>query len=212
MKTADLIAALAADAGPVKPAPVMGRLVGASLAGALAAGFVLVTWLGLRPLGEAVQTSAFWMKAGYTLALALAGFLLAGRLARPAGRTGAIPTIAILAVATMIGLAAMELMRAAPGGMRPLWMGHSASVCSLRILALSVPIYGGAILVMRRLAPTRPAIAGAATGLLAGGVGASLYGLYCQETAATFVACWYTLGIGASAAIGAAIGARVLRW
>jgi hypothetical protein len=212
MKTADLIAALATDTAPVKPVRIMGRLAGASLAGAIVTGVILVTWLGLRPLGEAVQTSAFWMKAGYTWALALAGFLLALRLARPEGRPGRILSIALLAVVAMIGLSVIELMRAGPGGMMPLMMGHTWSVCSLRILALSVPVYFGSILVLRRLAPTRLAIAGAAAGLLAGGVGASVYGLYCAETAATFVVTWYTLGITASAAIGAVIGSRLLRW
>jgi len=65
---------------------------------------------------------------------------------------------------------------------------------------------------LRQLAPTRLAIAGAAAGLLAGGVGASVYGLYCGETAATFVVIWYTLGIAAGAALGAVIGSRLLRW
>jgi hypothetical protein len=112
----------------------------------------------------------------------------------------------------MVGLSAIELSRAPPGGMRAMWMGHTATVCSLRILALSVPVYFGSILVLRRLAPTRLALTGAAAGLLAGGLGASVYGLYCDEAAATFVVTWYTLGIAASAALGALIGSRLLRW
>jgi hypothetical protein len=47
---------------------------------------------------------------------------------------------------------------------------------------------------------------------LAGGVGATVYGLYCQETAAAFVATWYTLGVAACAAVGALLGPRILRW
>jgi hypothetical protein len=212
MKTADLISALAAETRPVEPAPVMGMLAAASLLGAIATGLVLMIWLGLRPLGDAVQTGAFWMKAGYTLALGLAGFLLACRLARPGSRLGRLPTIAIIAVLVMVGLSAIELSRAPPGGMRAMWMGHTATVCSLRILALSVPVYFGSSLVLRRLAPTRLALTGAAAGLLAGGLGASVYGLYCDEAAATFVVTWYTLGIAASAALGALIGSRLLRW
>ena len=212
MKTAELISALAADTAPVKSARVIGPLAGACLLGAFVTGVVLVTWLGLRPLGEAVQTSAFWMKAGYTSALALAGFLLAIRLARPGGRPGRVLTIALLAVVAMVGLSAIEMSRAQPGTMRSLWMGHTWSVCSLRILALSIPVYFGSILALRQLAPTRLAIAGAAAGLLAGGVGASVYGLYCAETSAMFVVIWYTLGIAASAVLGAVIGSRLLRW
>lgn len=212
MKTADLISALAADTAPVRPAPVRGRLAIACAAGAVVTGVVLATSLGLRPLAEAVVTRPFWMKAGYTAALALAGFLLASRMARPGARPGYGPTVALIAIVAMIVASASELMRAPPGSLMPLWMGQTASVCSLRILALSVPIYLATILVLRRLAPTRLALAGAAAGLLAGGVGATIYGLYCAETAATFVVTWYTLGIAASAILGAAIGTRLLRW
>jgi hypothetical protein len=212
MKTADLISALAADSRPVEPAPVMGLLAAASLLGAFATGLVLAAWLGLRPLGPAVHTGPFWMKAAYTLALGLAGFLLACRLARPGSRPGRLPMIALLAMLVMLGLSVLELSRAPPGSMRSILMGHTAAVCSLRILVLSVPVYFGAIFALRRLAPTRLALTGAAAGMLAGGLGASVYGLYCDESAATFVVMWYTLGIAASAAVGALIGSRLLRW
>jgi hypothetical protein len=212
MKTADLISALAADTPPVRPAGVMGRLAWTSALGAMATCLVLMAWLGLRPLGDAVQSGSFWMKAGYTSTLALAGFLLACRLARPDGRPGRILAIALLAVVAMAGLSAVELIHSRSGAVKPLMMGHSWSVCSLRILALSIPVYIGSIVALRQLAPTRLAIAGAAAGLFAGGVGGSVYGLYCGETAATFVVIWYTLGIAACAALGAGIGARLLRW
>ena len=48
---------------------------------------------------------------------------------------------------------------------------------------------------MRRLPPTRLAAAAAASGLLAGGLGATICGLYCEETSAAVVATWYTLGV-----------------
>jgi len=62
------------------------------------------------------------------------------------------------------------------------------------------------------MAPTRPRLAGAAAGLMAGGIGATVYGLYCQETAAAFTAVWYTFGMLIWAAAGALIGGRLLRW
>ena len=82
MKTADLIASLAASAAPARPAPVARGIAVASLAGAAVALAVLVAWLGLRPMHEAMRTASFWMKAGYTLALSVAGAIAAGRLAR----------------------------------------------------------------------------------------------------------------------------------
>ena len=65
---------------------------------------------------------------------------------------------------------------------------------------------------MRRFAPTRTTLAGAAAGLLAGGVSATVYGLHCDESTAPFVALWYSLGISLTALTGAVIGSRVLRW
>ncbi|PTS89589.1 DUF1109 domain-containing protein, partial [Sphingomonas sp. HMWF008] len=55
-------------------------------------------------------------------------------------------------------------------------------------------------------------LAGAMAGLAAGGIAATLYGFHCPETAAPFVLTWYSLGIAAAMAIGAAIGPRALRW
>ena len=212
MKTADLIEALAGDLAPTPPIAVARGIALASLAGAAAALVVLVAWLGLRPLGEAVHTPSFWMKAGYTLILCLAGLMLAGRLARPGARLGSGPGVAIAAVAVMAAMAALRLARAGPGGMLPMWLGQTWNQCPLRIIVLAAPVFIGVIWALRRLAPTRLRLAGAAAGLLAGAAGATVYGLYCRETAAAFVATWYTLGIAACAALGALIGPRLLRW
>jgi hypothetical protein len=91
-------------------------------------------------------------------------------------------------------------------------LGHTWKVCSPLILLLAVPIYAFLIAAIRKLAPTRPALTGAAAGFAAGALGATLYGLHCPEQAAAFVATWYTLGIGAATALGALAGRRLLRW
>jgi hypothetical protein len=212
MKTADLIALLAADTGPIDSQSPTRRTALATLAGVLLSCAALVFWLGLRPLGEAAHERSFWMKAGYAAALALAGWLMVGRLARPGGRLGAGPVLALLAIAAIGGLAAAEMWRAPPGTGHALMLGQTWRLCSWRIVALAVPIYLALVWVLRRMAPTRLALTGAGAGLLSGAAGAAVYGLYCQESAAMFVAVWYTLGVAASAALGAAVGARLLRW
>ena len=65
---------------------------------------------------------------------------------------------------------------------------------------------------MKGLAPTRLSLAGAAAGLLAGGVGAAIYALHCDEMGAPFLALWYVLGMLMPATLGALIGRHVLRW
>jgi hypothetical protein len=68
------------------------------------------------------------------------------------------------------------------------------------------------LIALRHGAPTRPALAGAAAGLLAGGLGAAVYASYCVEDSAFFLATWYTLAIAIVTSIGSALGARLLRW
>eukprot|EP01035_Chromulina_nebulosa_P066711 gene66711-biopygen48978 len=64
---------------------------------------------------------------------------------------------------------------------------------------------------MREAAPTRLALAGAAIGALSGGVGAMVYAMFCSVDSVAFVTIWYVVGIGLAAAIGAMVGARLLR-
>jgi len=91
-------------------------------------------------------------------------------------------------------------------------MGSTASVCAPRILIFAAPTFVASFWFLRRMAPTRPALAGAAAGFFAGAVGAATYGMWCQESAAAFVVLWYTLGIAVTAALGALVGRLALRW
>jgi len=212
MKTADLIASLAAVSTPTPPARVGRGVTMASLLGAAIALVILIAWLGLRPLGETIHMRSFWMKAGYTLALALAALIATARLGRPGGRLGAALALAGVAVAVLAMMAMHETMHAAPAAMPALWLGQTWAICPVRILILSLPAFALALWALRRGAPTRLALAGAMAGLFAGGAGATVYGLYCQEHTAAFVVVWYTLGVGAVAALGALVGPRALRW
>ena len=213
MKTDELVALLARDATPVKRGVLPMRIGIFSIIGAIAAFGILVAWLGIRPdLAEAVTGSTYWMKTLYTFGVGIAGFALVERLSRPGakGRIGwalaGFFTVAILAIA------ASQLIATPPEQMRAAFMGSSWDKCPWRILALSLPGLAVILWTMRRFAPTRPALAGAAAGLLAGGIAATVYGLHCQEIAAPFVALWYSLGMILSAIVGSLIGSRLLRW
>ena len=62
------------------------------------------------------------------------------------------------------------------------------------------------------MAPTRPALTGAISGLAAGALAAMLYSLHCTENSFAFFALWYSAGMGLTAILGAGLGARFLRW
>jgi hypothetical protein len=213
MKTEELIAALAADARPAPRVAPRGRLALASLVATAAAVAIVLIWLGMRPdIHFAMRKAAFWIKAGYTLALAACGFSLTLRMGRPGARPGLALAFAPAIFAGLAVLAAAELLLA-PGGVRlNEVMGESWQVCPFLIVAVSAPVFAAAIWVLRGMAPTKLRAAGAAAGLLAGGVGATVYGLHCQEMSAAFVVTWYSLGVGACVAIGALLGPRLLRW
>jgi len=213
MKTDDLIAALAADSAPVAPMAVRGRLALASLVSAAVATAIVLLWLGMRPdIHIAMRTAAFWIKAGYTLSLAACGFALTLRMGRPGARPGPALAVAPAIFAALAALAAVELLLAPAGQRQGDWLGQSWRVCPVLILIVSAPVYLAVVWVLRGMAPTRLRLAGAAAGLLAGGVGASVYGLHCPEMTAAFVVTWYSLGVAACAAVGALLGPRLLRW
>jgi hypothetical protein len=80
------------------------------------------------------------------------------------------------------------------------------------VTLISAPAFVASFWLMRRLATTRPRLAGVAAGLLASGLGATCYGFFCHETSAVFTAIWYTSAMLVWPAVGALIGPRLLRW
>jgi hypothetical protein len=213
MNTEDLIDRLSEELKPAPQRALVVRLGAAALIGSAAALLAMLALIGLRPdIAVAVREGSFWMKAAYTSGLAVAGFLLVERVSRPGQSGGGNWLIALAIVALAAGLGVWELVRA-PSGLRPtVLMGHSWSTCMTSIAALSLPGLFALLWAMRSLAPTRLRLAGLAAGLLAGGLGATVYGLSCVESTAAFMAAWYSLGILAVGALGAMAGPRVLRW
>ncbi|HEV2443945.1 MAG TPA: DUF1109 domain-containing protein [Steroidobacteraceae bacterium] len=212
MRTADLIELLARDVRATRPGVVNRKLLAALVAGGAVTLAIVALGLRCQPLLAAAQQPWFWMKAGYTSVLTLAGAVIVRRLSVPGARVGAAPLVAALVILAMLALAAGQLLSAAPAARLGLWLGHTWKVCSPLILLLALPIYGCLVAAIRMLAPTRPAPAGAAAGFAAGALAATFYGLHCPEQAAAFVATWYTLGIAAATALGAITGGRLLRW
>ncbi len=213
MKTDDLISMLASSAVPV-PAHAVGRRFALALGVGLPVAFLLMlVTLGLRSdLAQAATEWMFWMKLAFAACLALAGLMTTSRLSRPGMQLGvawaalATPVLALWLAAVIV------LLRAAPEQRLDLLMGGTWLVCPLSIAMLSVPLFIATFWCMKDLAPTRLALAGASSGLLAGALSTLVYALHCPESAAPFLGVWYVLGIGIPTAVGALLGPRVLRW
>jgi hypothetical protein len=213
MKTDELLRLLAADAQPVPQHAAEKRFALALLAG-LGLALLWVLWgLGARPdLGEVIATRPFWDKLLMPVLVSALGAALLWRLAHPGMRAGTLAWAVLLPVALLWLWAAWVLWQAAPAQRLDLLLGQTWRVCSLNIVLTALPLGLGLFWALRGLAPTQPVACGAAAGWLAGALAALLYSLHCAEMAAPFLAVWYVLGMAACAGLGAALGARSLRW
>ncbi|MGE0741250.1 MAG: NrsF family protein [Hyphomonadaceae bacterium] len=211
MKTDELIDLLARNVEPAERPRWRRRMALTLLAGLAVAVALVAIGLGVRPdIGAARMP--IMMKALFSAFAAAVMLPLAARLMQPGKplgwRIGAIlvfvAACAVACAVALMGEAPGERMRALTGGTFP-W-------CVVFIPILAVPTAAGLVWLMRAFAPTRLTLTGAAIGALSGGVGAMAYAMYCSVDSVAFVTLWYVLGIALSAAIGALVGSRLLRW
>ncbi|MBU1358498.1 MAG: DUF1109 domain-containing protein [Gammaproteobacteria bacterium] len=213
MKTDDLISLLATGAGAV-PRHSASRRLAIALATALPFSFVLMVFeYGLR--SDLVQTMfwpMFWVKFFFPVILAAACAVVVHRLARPGVPVRSAWLGIALPIAAVWALALVSLVNAPAGEREAMILGQTWSSCALNIVVISVPVFVGAMLALKGLAPTRPMLAGAAAGFMSGAAGAAIYALHCPETAAPFLAIWYVAGMVLVALAGALVGRFFLRW
>ncbi|WP_428032823.1 NrsF family protein [Ancylobacter sp.] len=211
MKTDDLIRGLAADARPT-------RGLGTGFALALAAGctgalalfaIMLAPRTGMPGL---LAEPRILFKFVVTLSLAVAGAWTALRLVRP-GADAAGPARLLAVPMVLLALAVIwELLASPPATWIPGLIGHYALYCMTLVPVMAAPVLGAVLLALRRGAPSQPARAGAAAGLLAGGLGAALYAFHCIDDSPLFMLTWYGIAVGIVTIAGALIGRRVLAW
>jgi hypothetical protein len=213
MKTEELVSILATGLEPVDTGRARRRLRLAWTAGMLASVVLLAGGLRFNPaLSREALVPMFWVRAAFCASLALLAVVAVGRLGRPGTRLGLVPAGLALPVLVM-GLLAVGALLDAPVGHRgPLILGATARSCPWLIALQAAPLFLALLWAMRNVAPTRLRLAGAATGLAAGAGGALVYTLHCPELAAPFLSVWYVLGMLIPAALGAALGPRLLRW
>jgi len=212
MDTNELIKALAADVRqPVRSLSAVWWLA-AGLAIALAAAVFYAT-LGLRlDIAAAAGTFRFLFKLVITITLAVSAFGLARALSRPdedrhkaARYLAATPALVIAAVV-------IELVLLPPHTWSARMLGMNGRMCLAYILLIGIGPLAIFLAALRHGAPAKPAAAGAVAGLLAGGIGASLFALHCPDDSPLFIATWYTIAIAGLALVGAAGADRFARW
>ncbi len=211
MRTDELIRMLARQAGPAPRGLARQRLRLALGGGVVLSLLAALGVIGPIP-GEMYGLPAPWIKLAYALALTAATGAWVLRLGRPGvpARQAAWWSAAVIAAMALLGL--LSLAAAPRGEALQQLLGHSWTSCPLLVFGLSLPTLAGTLWALRGLAPTQPRLAGLAAGLLAGAVGAFSYAFACDELATSFVALWYSLGIGLAGALGAWLGPRWLRW
>lgn len=211
MKTDDLIDALARNVEPAERPRWRRRLALTLLVGLAVAAALVAIGLGVRT-DIGVARMPVMMKALFSALAAAVILPVAVQLMKPGRPLG----WRLGAVALFVGVCALcvvvALMGEAPEDRMRAWMGGGAPWCVVLIPVLAAPTAALLLWLMRAFAPTRLALLGAAIGALSGGIGAMAYAMYCPTDSVAFVTTWYVLGIALSAAIGAVVGARVLRW
>jgi hypothetical protein len=212
MKTDDLIHAISEDATPSGLHPQ--RSLALALAGAVAAAAILF-WLLLGPRGDALASLAeprFVLKFLVTLGLAAAAIGLVLRLIRPGAAPGLWRSALLLAPGLLLIGIGGELLAVPAERWMTVLVGVNARICLTYIPLMGLAPLGLILLALRRGAPTRPALAGAVAGLIAGGISAAFYASHCPDDSPLFVATWYVLAIAMLVALGALLGRRLLRW
>lgn len=212
MDTDRLIQTLAAD-NDQRARPVGTQLAMALLVALPVAAAMLLVTLGIRPdFMSAMRNPFFDTKFLVTLALAIPAIVISVHLSRPEASLGRWIWLLLLSPVILIVALIVEMMMPQRAPMMMRIIGKNSMLCSISISALSLPILGGVLLALRQGAPARPAVAGALAGLMSAGLAATLYAAHCADDSPLFVAVWYTLATALVTALGAVLGAKVLRY
>jgi hypothetical protein len=182
-------------------------LLGAALSFASAVMLVFAAFGMHSELATTLSSAPFHHKISSMLTVACGGVFLVRYAGRPGARSLALITV-------LPGLALLIAGAISDTSGFP-FMGRSvisvpsciAVIVSVALLPLAITIA-----VLKMGVTTRPAVAGATAGVLAGALGAAAYSLVCKNDGGLFVAVWYSTAILIVVGLGAIIGRRALAW
>ena len=212
MKTEDLINAIAQD-GASRPISVAARMSIALVLGGIVAAALFMHVLGVRPdIMQALQSWRFDIKVVITLVCFAAALWATYELARPDANTRRALLVFALPLALLAVTVGCELIVSPVDTWVGRAIGTNSRLCLVSITALSIGPLAALLFALRAGAARSPALAGAAAGLLAGGLAATLYAMHCFDDSPLFVTLWYIPAVALVASMGAASGSRLLRW
>jgi hypothetical protein len=212
METEQLIRTLAAD-NPHRARPVGLILTLALLAAAPLSVAIFMMALGVRPdVMTAMHNPFFDLKFLITLALAVSAIVVSLHLSRPEASLKGWGWLLLIPVGIIAAGIGSEMMMPQRLPMMTRLIGSNSRICMTAIPLMSLPLLAGALIGLRHGAPARPALAGAIAGLISAGLAATLYAVHCTDDSPLFVATWYPIATAMVTAVGALIGARVLRF
>ncbi|MHA6687538.1 NrsF family protein [Mesorhizobium sp. A556] len=213
METQELIKMLGKDARVAEPSLAL-MLLGAVVLSGIIAASIFFGFIGPRPdIHTAATTFRFLLKFVVNGTLVITAFASVVALARPGCRmrSGLAPLL-LLAPAIIATAVLVEFTMVPSVEWWSRWIGTNSIPCMTLIPLMAIGPLAVILAALRYGAPTRPRLAGAVAGLLAGGIAATLYAAHCPDDSPFFVATWYTLAIAMLALLGAWVGGRVLRW
>ena len=212
MKTDQLIDSLVADRDRPSLPPQRGLRFALPAAVAIAIG-VFVYCLDMRAdFGAAVESWRYLLKLLTAALIAIAGGLALLHLAQPEHAAARVLRLLPLAILPLLLGFALEGMMIPADLWSTAAMGQGALYCLFYVPVLTLAPLAATLWAMGRGAPQSPMLGGAIAGLAAGGVGAFVYSIHCNNDSPFYVAIWYLGGIAIVTLLGALIGQRYLRW
>ena len=212
METRQLIRTLAAD-NSQRTRAVGVMLTFALLVAVPVSAAMFMMGLGVRPdVMTAMHNPFFDLKFVVTLAMAISAIAVSLHLSRPEASLKGWGWLLLIPVGIIAAGIASEMMMPQRLPMMTRLIGSNSRVCMTAIPLLSLPLLAGALAGLRHGAPARPALAGALAGLVSAGLAATMYASHCTDDSPLFVLTWYTISTAVVTAVGALIGAKVLRF
>jgi hypothetical protein len=212
VKTDDLISSLVADQGhkPGRTGQLLAVLLPLSLIVSL---FVFMVELRMRE--DFLTALGSWRYVFKFLtggSIGLFGLVLLLEMARPEQSPRRVLRWLPLALAPLMISVAMEFMMLPMDQWAASAMGFYPLYCLTLVPLISLAPLVAGLVAMRRGAPQSPLTAGAVAGFAAGGIGAFIYSIHCDNDSPFYVAIWYLGAILIVTLLGALLGRSVLRW